>query len=47
MLKLLNLYYEVGEFGALISTKEAAIRFFIIELSFFKKIVILTNVFNP
>jgi hypothetical protein len=47
MLKLLSLYYELGVFGALISTKEATLRFFRVELSLFKKIVILANVFNP
>jgi hypothetical protein len=47
MLKLLSLYYELGVFGVPISTKEATLKFFKIELSLFKKTVILANVFNP
>lgn len=41
------MYYEQGVFGTLISNKEATLRLLIVELSIFKKIVILANVFNP
>jgi hypothetical protein len=38
---------ELGVFGALVSIEEVALGLFKVELSFFRKIAMLTTTFNP